>query len=232
MSNERLKDVEEARIECRRLLEFVREIRQNVPAPRGAPFYGLDGDLPFGFETLERLSSRGIFRKYEFVLMTGVGLGGAARWLAVRLGCRVVALEPRVEIAWFGRELSRRSHLEQVMFLAAEPEASSLTERAITHFWRIGGRGLSDAAIAETRRVLRPGGHFAVQGLPGESQEELEALAERLRRSGYEDVIVQDEAPVPIDQAIRLARRQFGCPADLADEALPRCWRLFALRPS
>jgi hypothetical protein len=52
---------------------------------------------------LERMTTRGDFRKYVFVLDAGGGLGGVARWLAATYGCRVLVLDvlPRLRAsAW------------------------------------------------------------------------------------------------------------------------------------
>src|SRR5205823_2071893 len=68
---------------------LVRAHKTAAPAPRGLAYLGLEGASGTGFHLLDALAARGIFRKYEFVLDVGAGLGGTSRWLAARLGCEV-----------------------------------------------------------------------------------------------------------------------------------------------
>src|SRR5207253_3735350 len=71
--------------------ELARAHRRAVPAPRGLPYLGLDHASGTPLRLLEDLAARGIFRKYELVLDVAAGLGATSRWLALRLGCEVVA---------------------------------------------------------------------------------------------------------------------------------------------
>src|SRR5262245_66192021 len=91
--------------------ELVRGHAAAVPPPRSLPYLGLEHASGTGFHLLDALSARGIFRKYEFVLDLGAGLGGTSRWLATRLGCEVVGISATPPDAVAGTSLTRRARL-------------------------------------------------------------------------------------------------------------------------
>src|SRR5207249_7938892 len=93
-----------------------------APLPRGLPYLGLEHASGTGFHLLDALAARGIFRKYEFVLDLGAGLGGTSRWLATRLGCEVVGISATLSDAVAGTSLTRRARLSsQVRLVPAVP---------------------------------------------------------------------------------------------------------------
>ncbi|HYD47886.1 MAG TPA: methyltransferase domain-containing protein [Terriglobales bacterium] len=231
MSNSAVIEIPPALVRVRRIIAFARELRHVVPAPRGTPFYGLDSQLPFGFETLEPLSSRGIFRKYELVLMQGAGLGGAARWLVDRLGCRIVAVEPDPTICIAAMTLSRRTGSEAVRYVAGQQQALPLRSRWFTHVWRIGAPELQEDWI-ESLRVVRPGGHFGLQSLPHQSDDLIPHLCDQLARAGFEAIESESDRAAPLPRTVQLARQRFGDRAIDAGAEPAAIWRLFARRPS
>src|SRR5213592_1252426 len=90
---------------------LVRAHKTAAPAPRGLAYLGLEGASGTGFHLLDARAARGIFRKDEFVLDVGAGLGGTSRWLAGRLGCEVVGTAASRAEAEAGASLTRRAGL-------------------------------------------------------------------------------------------------------------------------
>ncbi len=183
-----------------------RALAQSVPPPRQAPYFLLDGSGAYDFGVLDRFLGHGIFRKYEFALDLGSGLGGRARWLAARSGCRVLGVDARPQVARAAATLNRRARMDgQVMFCAAGLTVLPLRERVFTHVW------LPDAALevdtdrvlAEAFRVLRRGGHFALQCLLASQAEGLEVL---IRAAGFVDVTVSTVALNDLPHSLQLAR--------------------------
>jgi hypothetical protein len=76
------------------IARVARELARVVPAPRGAPLFGLDMTIADP-ELLDRFSRHGIFRKYQRALALGSGLGGVQRWWAVHsaaASCRSIRM--------------------------------------------------------------------------------------------------------------------------------------------
>jgi ubiquinone/menaquinone biosynthesis C-methylase UbiE len=148
-----------------------RTLRATGPAPRGMPHLWLEHASGTGAHLLDRLSAHGIFRKYEHVLDLGGGLGGVGRWLALRLGCTAVSTTPNADDALDGALLTRRAGLDgSVHHLPAHAEALPLATASFTHVWMVESLAAlphPEAALAEAFRVLRPGGHVALQELVG-----------------------------------------------------------------
>jgi sarcosine/dimethylglycine N-methyltransferase len=98
------------------------------------------------------------------VLDMGAGYGGAARWLAGQLGCRITALNLSERENARHREMNRAQgldHLIEVVDGSFETVPSPdgrydlvWSQDAILH------SGRREQVIAEASRVLRPGGHF------------------------------------------------------------------------
>lgn len=148
------------------IVEATRLLARSIPPPRGAPYFFLDSAAAYDLRVFDNLSARGIFRKYEFALDIGSGLGGRARWLAARTGCSIVGVEPSVAAVGAAMMLNRRAHMDgQVRFQVGRPEQLPLCDRAFTHVWLldIDDDGALPAVVGEAFRVLRHGGHFALQ---------------------------------------------------------------------
>ncbi len=176
---------------------------------RGAPCFGLDAGVSYALDQLENLSSHGIFRKYEFVLEIGCGLGGRARWLSSRLGCRVVGLEGRLDVAQAGQFLSRRTQFDdQVTLTPGSLEAFPLRSGAFTHAWWLecGASECTDAALAEARRVVRPGGYFALR-CRNDASIDAEELRRRLGRAGFLNVEISEQPWTDATPALANARK-------------------------
>lgn len=149
------------------MLAVVRELSLATPAPPYDPFYGLDRIGGPSLRVLDRLTRHGDFRKYVTVLDAGAGLGAAARWLTLRYGCRVVALDAGARLAAVGARLSRRARVAaRVHGVAGSFEAVPARDGLFTQIWSVEAlHHASDLgrALRELFRVLRPGCTLALQ---------------------------------------------------------------------
>ncbi len=190
------------------IIDVTRDLMRTVPAPRTAPYFYLDSDATYDPQVLDALCARGIFRKYEFALDIGSGLGGRTRWLAARFGCRVLGLDPRPAMVAAAALLNRRARRDdQVAFQAGCPGALPLRAGVFTHVWMIDlvDGSTEAAAYEEALRVLRPGGHFTLQcALP--SRDGVDALLAILRRTGFVELETSHGGFPELPSALRLAR--------------------------
>lgn len=100
------------------------------------------------------------------VLDVGAGLGGPARLLAARFGCLVTALDVTEEYCRAAQMLNRATGLaDRVTVLQGSALALPFAQGEFDAVWtQHASMNVSDkpALYAETRRVLRPGGTFAL----------------------------------------------------------------------
>lgn len=195
-----------------RIARVAREYRAAVPAPKGAPFFGLDMGIDFDPAVLESLSDPGIFRKYELVLLLGSDIGGVARWLATRLGCRVVAVDDDPQVAVAARHLNERAHMDHaVQFVLARPESLPVRDRAFTHVWLMRAPDrISQSTLNAAFRALRPGGHLAVQLLEAIAPEAAQRLERAVLAAGF-DAAAARRVPRPeLPPAYRGARERLA----------------------
>ena len=151
------------------IIEATRSLARSMPPPRGAPYFYLDCAAAYDLRVFDTLSARGIFRKYEFALDIGSGLGGRARWLVARSECSIVGIDPSIAAVTAARLLNRRAHMEgQVRFQVGRLDQLPLRDRVFTHVWMldVAADSTLPALLREAFRVLRHGGHFALQCPP------------------------------------------------------------------
>jgi ubiquinone/menaquinone biosynthesis C-methylase UbiE len=119
-----------------------------------------------GREATRELASQMDLRPGLRVLDVGSGLGGPARFLAQQYDCRLIGIDLTEEYVRVAESLSDRVGLSgQVHFCRADatqlPFASASFDRA--YMIHVGMNIENKAALfAEVRRVLRPGGAFAI----------------------------------------------------------------------
>ncbi len=190
------------------IVDVARDLARSVPAPRGAPYFCLDSDAAYDLNVLGSFCERGIFRKYEFALDLGSGLGGRARWLAARSGCRILGVDSRPLMVAAAALLNGRAHMdEQVTFQVGQLDRLPLRPRVFTHVWLVDfpDPAQSVATCGEGFRVLRPGGHFALQCVASSPAVRAEWTM-TLRRVGFVDLEVREVALTELSPPCRLAR--------------------------
>jgi len=212
------------------IVEATRRLARSMPLPRGAPYFYLDSAAPYDLRIFDSLSARGIFRKYEFALDIGSGLGGRARWLAARTGCSIVGVDPSLSTVRAAMMLNRRAHMDpQVRFQVGRLEQLPLRDRVFTHVWMldVDDEPALPAIAREAFRVLRYGGHFALQCrlLPAGERAALLGMLATLGFVELESQEVTLSAP-PDARRIALARLQTELGASAGADAL-----LASLRP-
>jgi len=115
--------------------------------------------------TVERLADRlPAIGADARILDIGSGYGGAARYLAKRFGCKVIALNLSEKENQRNRELSTDAGLGGLVEVVdGSFEAIPLEDASVDVVWSqdaILHSGRRDQVIAEVARVLKPGGHF------------------------------------------------------------------------
>lgn len=194
---------------AQRLSELIaataRDLGRTSPPPRGVPFFGLDHPSGSAIAVFEGLASHGIFRKYERVLDLSGQLGMSSRWLATVLGCTAVATAPSLTAAAAGHALTRGAELaDQVHHVATHASRLPFADAGFTHVWSIEALAFlpqPEATLADAYRVLRPGGHLAVQELvghppagavPGARFRDGDVWTRLLAAAGFVDLTVRD----------------------------------------
>jgi ubiquinone/menaquinone biosynthesis C-methylase UbiE len=142
-----------------------RDLARAVPAPRGAPLFGLDMTLADP-ELLDRFSRHGIFRKYQRAIALGSGLGGVQRWWSVHFGCRVLSVDPHAGVIEAAERLGALTGLaERCTFRVAPLDNLPLRAEQFTHAWSVEDlSAYTDPAaiLREALRVLRPAGLLTI----------------------------------------------------------------------
>jgi ubiquinone/menaquinone biosynthesis C-methylase UbiE len=182
---------------------------------------GFDHFHTAGAMATERMASLLAPAPGDVVLDAGSGLGGPARYLADRFGCRVIGVDLTPGFVEVGRLLNERTGLDdRVELRIGDLTELELGDASVDHVWtqhvamNIADR---DALYGELRRVMRPGGRFVlfdvIDGGGGElllpvpwatepehshlvTREELRAL---LDRAGFSIELDEDPAAEMID---------------------------------
>ena len=124
-----------------------------------------DQDHYGGFEATDTLAELGAFRREHSILDVCSGMGGPARYLAWRLGCRVTGIDITQSRVDSARRLTERVGLAHLVeFVHGNATAMPFPPAS---FDRVMGQEawvhIEDKAalLAECRRVLKPGGILA-----------------------------------------------------------------------
>ena len=186
----------------------VRALARGGPPPRGLPAFGLESTSGTAAVLLDGLAARGLFRKYELVLALGDALGQTARWLAGgRLGCRAVATAPGAASAAVARALTRRAGLQaSAHHVPVAGAALPFRDAVFTHVWLVESLpalGTPDVVLRAAWRVLRPGGHLAVQELRAAGGDD-ERIAVAAAAAGFVDVERRDAGADAVERSARV----------------------------
>ena len=102
----------------------------------------------------------------DLVLDAGSGLGGPARDLADRFGCRVIGIDLTPLFVEVGRLINRRTGFDGLVDLrVGDITAMDLEDESVDHVWtQHVAMNIADrpALYAEIRRVMKRGGRFAL----------------------------------------------------------------------
>ncbi len=154
-----------------------------------------DQDHYGGIEAVDLLAERAGIRRDQHVLDVCSGMGGPARWIAHRIGCRVTGIDftqSRVESA---RRLTRRTKLDHLVdFVQGDATAMSLPD---AHYDVVISQEAwvhipdKAAVVAQCARVVKPAGVIAftdIVALVPLAAEEEARLAAEMHESGIAPV--------------------------------------------
>ena len=154
-----------------------------------------DQDHYGGIEAVNLLAERADIRRDQHVLDVCSGMGGPARWIAHRIGCRVTGIDftqSRVESA---RRLTRRTKLDHVVdFVQGDATAMALPD---AHYDVVISQEAwvhipdKAAVVGQCARVVKPGGVIAftdIVALVPLTAEEESRLAAEMHESGIAPV--------------------------------------------
>lgn len=149
----------------REVLAAVSRRRGTLTGLVAADLFDFDQDHYGGLAAVDQLAWRAGVDLSARVLDVGAGLGGPARFLAARFGCRVVAVELNAGRAASALRLTRLVGLERrIRIVRGDATALPLADRRFEVC--LSQEGLlhvedKAAVLAECRRVLLPGGRLA-----------------------------------------------------------------------
>lgn len=125
----------------------------------------LDQDHYGGVQVVDALAQKAGIRREHRVLDVCSGMGGPARWMAHRIGCRVTGLDLTLSRIEAARRLTARVGLEALVdFVQGDATAMPLPDAAFDvvmsqeAFLHIPDKA---AVIGECARVVKPGGTIA-----------------------------------------------------------------------
>lgn len=227
------------------LLSATTDLKQTLPTPPGLPFFGLDCGFDYDLSVLEAIGQYGIFRKYGYVLELEAGLGGRARWMALRLGCRAVGLSSLVSTVVAASWLNQRAGCTpRVAFQVGRNDAIPMAQRTFTHvLWLMATREVvCSPPLREAWRVARPGGYLVLHGTL-DALDEIEWISGEVAAARFVDVVIQPVRLGEPPEAVRTATHHLRhslevSPALLrawgkyARERRPLAYMLFARRPA
>ncbi len=122
---------------------------------------------PRGIDATRDHAEQAGIRSGMHVLEIGCGIGGASRYLAREMGCRVTAIDLTQECVDVARELTERCGLgEAIEFRQADAMDMPFGEAEFDHVWSHAmTMNIQDKEklASEIARVLKPGGQYSCQ---------------------------------------------------------------------
>ena len=203
--------------------------------------YDLDQDHYGGLAAVEALGRRADIGPGGIVLDVCAGLGGPARFLARRFGCRVVGLDLNPGRASAGRRLTRRVGLDrQVRMVNGDAQTLPFATASFTAV--VSQEGLlhvpdKAAVLAGCARVLVPGGRIAFsdwiatprldegerrrldEWMAATTLQSLASYRALLARAGFASVEAEDLSP----EWIGILRERVRMYAAMREDPVARC---------
>lgn len=168
----------------------------------------------------------------DTVLDAGAGLGGPARLLAHRTGCRVIGVDLTPRFVETGRHLTERTGLgDRVELRVGDITALDLADASVDHAWtqhaamNIGDR---PALYAELRRVIRPGGRLALFDVIAGDGGDVLLPVPWATEPGHSHLVTRDE----MRTLLQGAGFRIDVDEDPAPEMLPVMQQMFAAPPA
>lgn len=168
----------------------------------------------------------------DVVLDAGCGLGGPARHLAGRFGCRVIGVDLTPMFVEVGRLLTRRTGLDELVDLrVGDVTALDLPDASVDHAWtQHVAMNIADRVgfYGEIRRVMRPGGRFAMFDVIDGGGGELLLPVPWATESQQSHLVTRDEQ----HRLVTEAGFRVDVDVDPADELLPAMRAMLSAPPT
>jgi SAM-dependent methyltransferase len=168
----------------------------------------------------------------DTVLDAGSGLGGPARYLADRFGCRVVGIDLTPLFVDVGHLLNQRTGFDdRVELRVGDVTALDLDDASVDHAWtQHVAMNIADrpALYREIRRVLKPGGRFAIFDVVDGGGGDLLLPVPWATEPQHSHLVSRDEMRALVtDAGFRI-----DVDEDPADELLPAMQKMLAAPPA
>ncbi len=206
--------------------------RPNIEQALVAAGKDLDHLAPADLAPLEDFHTMGRFATTELVelleittadevLDAGSGIGGTARFVADRCGCRVTAVDLTEEYCDVNRWLNRlvglgdRIHVREAD-VTELPFAEATFDVAFSQHVQMNVADKS-RLYTEARRVLRDGGRIAIWDITSDGQGELDYPLPWADKPGYSHLVTSDELRSVIEGSETQSRRKPEAPNGWSD---------------
>jgi SAM-dependent methyltransferase len=168
----------------------------------------------------------------DTVLDAGSGLGGPARYLADRFGCRVIGVDLTPLFVDVGHLLNERTGFdERVDLRVGDITALDLADASVDHVWtQHVAMNIADrpGLYRELRRVVKPGGRFAIFDVIDGGGGELLLPVPWATEPQHSHLVTRDE----LHTLVTDAGFRIDVDEDPAGELLPAMQKMLATPPT
>src|SRR5262249_32681999 len=148
------------------ILRALTQAEKNVANLTHADLAALDEFHVGGLESTQELAAQMELRPGLSLLDVGSGIGGPARYFAGEHGCKVTGIDLTEEFVQVSRSLTRRTKLDRLVeFVQGSALGMTFQPETFDRAYMIHvGMNIADkgGVFREVRRVLKPGGKFAI----------------------------------------------------------------------